>query len=84
MKPVINAIYSGPLAACLGRDPDKKDCPELYAMKGIEGYAFHMIDLPQCIYYFVPDGYFWDDEEDFDPEGDYTYRVHISHLHFYK
>jgi hypothetical protein len=83
MKPVINAIYSGPLAACLGRDPDKKECPELYTMKGIEGHAFQQIELPSCMWYFIPDGYL-DDEEDIDVEGDYTYRVHISHLHFYK
>jgi hypothetical protein len=35
------------------------------------------------MWYFIPDGYL-DDEEDIDVEGDYTYRVHISHLHFYK
>jgi hypothetical protein len=83
--PTVNAIYKGTLAACLGRDPDSKQCPELYTMNGIEGFAFQTIDLPQCIWYFVPDGYFdGDDEGEFDPEGDYTFRVHISHLHFYK
>lgn len=70
-----NARYVGKLSACLGRYPDATEFPELFELRGIEGYAVR-IEEGKPMFRFTIDGYHHASEN-------YTFRVHVDNLRFF-